>query len=247
MQNNNASALIMANPTMGNSMRGTAIMVGALYILGTVSGVFSMVAMGSLLNTPLDLGNVAANPTAIKLGALLVLLMGLALAVIPVLMYPILSKQSKPMAMGYVVFRGALETTTYLITVLAYLYLGTVSQAYVAAGAEAASVFSALASILANTTMIHCITTFVFIIGAVIFYSTLHQTRLIPRWLSGWGLVATIPYLAAGLLTLFGAVEDKSTLQVLLYMPLAVQEMVLGGWLIVKGFKADALERLMAA
>jgi len=70
----------------------------------------------------------------------------------------------------------------------------------------------------------------VFSLGALMFYILFYQTRLIPRWLSGWGVVGAIVYLVAGVMALFGA-----PMEILLAL-LGVQEMVMALWLIFKGF-----------
>ncbi len=68
----------------------------------------------------------------------------------------------------------------------------------------------------------------------------LFRSRLVPRWLSGWGLLAVVPYLAYALLATFGT--QSSTLEGLLDAPLGVQEMVLAVWLIVWGFNPAATD-----
>jgi hypothetical protein len=55
--------------------------------------------------------------------------------------------------------------------------------------------------------------------------------------LSIWGLVGATTYLATGVMVMYG-LEPLSTTQVVLEMPLGVQEMALAVWLIVKGFSA---------
>ena len=82
--------------------------------------------------------------------------------------------------------------------------------------------------------------TFAFIIGAACLYTSFYRTRLIPRWLSGWGLVAAVPYLVYYLLHFF----DIDPGLLFLVLPLAVQEMVMGLWLIIKGFSPDAVDEL---
>jgi hypothetical protein len=67
------------------------------------------------------------------------------------------------------------------------------------------------------------------------FYYLLYQSTLIPRWLSGWGFLAAILYLVASIYNLFGP-----ELSILL-LPLALQEMVMAVWLIVKGFNSSAI------
>ena len=72
------------------------------------------------------------------------------------------------------------------------------------------------------------------------FYSLFYQSRLIPRWLSVWGLVGAVLYLASPLLDMFGHGFG------LLMPPLAVAEIVLAVWLIAKGLNAPAPERAPA-
>ena len=66
------------------------------------------------------------------------------------------------------------------------------------------------------------------------YYSLFHRTRLVPRWVSGWGIAAALLMMTAGLLSLFS--NNPVTGYTLLILPIAVQEMVLAGWLLVKGF-----------
>ena len=70
------------------------------------------------------------------------------------------------------------------------------------------------------------------------FYLVLYRGRLVPRWISIWGLIAIIPYAIPVFLTLFatGDIGPTSTTTVLLDAPLGIQEIVLAVWLIVKGF-----------
>jgi hypothetical protein len=225
-----------------NSNRTTAIIVGVLYIIGTVAGILSVVVTQPVLNDPAYLAKVSANQNQIAIGALLVLTMGFALAMVPVMMFPILKKQNEALALGYVVFRGALETVTYIVTVLNWVFLLAVSQLYVKAGAPAASYFQTLGAISSEANAwINQILTIVFILGALMFYYLLYRSKLIPQWISGWGLIGAIPYLAAGFLVIFGVIGDSSTIDTVLRLPIAVQEMVLAVWLIVKGFNPSAI------
>ena len=98
--------------------RKTAIIVGVLYIIGTVAGILSVVFSTPILDGSDFLIKVSANENQFVVAALFVLLMGLALAMVPVVMFPILKKHNQALALGYVVFRGALETTTYIAMVI---------------------------------------------------------------------------------------------------------------------------------
>ena len=218
------------------NLKKTARIVGALFIIGTVAGILSVVITGSILDDPKYLIKVSANENQIIIGALLVLIMGFALAMVPVMLFPIFKKYNEALALGAVVFRGALETVTYIAIVICWLLLITLSLEYVKAGAPDASYFQTLGTlILEAANWFGYILSIVFSIGALMIYYLFYQTKLIPRWLAIWGLIGAIFYLAQPLLALFGSELD------LLFAPLAVQEMVLAVWLIVKGFNSSVI------
>jgi hypothetical protein len=172
-----------------------------------------------------------------------VLVMGFALAMVPLLMFPILKKHNEPLALGYVVFRGGLETVMYLVSAASMLVLVPLSQAYARAGAAEASGFQAAGELILSVTRLP-LTTLVFCLGALIFYTVLFRSNLIPRWLSAWGLISILPYLAAALLPTLGIGDESSSWIMPLYMPMMLQEMVMAVWMIVKGFSPAAPVRM---
>ena len=216
--------------------RNTAIIVGILFIVGTASGILSAVFTGSILSAPDYLAQVAANETQMITGAFFILLMGLSLAMVPVMMFPIFKKQNEALALGAVVFRGPLEAGIYILMVISWLLLIVLSQEYVNVGVVDNAQFQALGVVLLRATeVINPVLEIVFSLGALMFYTLFYQTRLIPRWLSGWGLIGAVAYLAAGVMALFG-IEMGFLLALL-----GLQEMVLALWLIVKGFSSPAI------
>jgi len=228
------------------TFRKTAIIVGVLYIIGTVAGILCKVLTGFVQDNPDLLIKVSANENQIIIGALVLLVMGLALAMVPVMMFPILKKQSEALALGYVVFRGALETVTTIAMVIGFLFLTVLSQQYIA-GAPDGSYLQTLGTLLlkGNDTISN-ISQIVFPLGALIFYFLLYQSKLIPRWISGWGLIAAILWIAATFLAIFGLISPWSTTQVVLALPIGLQEMVMAVWLIIKGFNPSAIASLSA-
>ena len=232
------------NTTKGSpyrTNRNTAIIVGVLYIIGTVAGILSLTFTEPIRNAQDPLLYVSANENRVVIGALCVLTMGLALAMVPVMMYPILRKYNETLALGYVVFRSGLEAFTYIATVISWLYLVPLSQIHLQAGTPDASILQALGTMLLNTEKIASITSIVFPLGALMFYSLLYQSKLIPRWISGWGLIAVLlHFVGGGLLDLFGIIPSMSAIQVALALPIALQEIVLAIWLIVKGFNSSS-------
>lgn len=129
--------------------------------------------------------------------------------------------------------------------VASILLVVPVSQVYVQFG-DAAN--RALGTFLLGVNgLIGPLHTIVFIPGALMFYSVLYRSRLVPRRISGWGLIAAVPFLAAAFLNMFGVLDVDSSISTLCDMPMAVQEMVLAVWLIVKGFNPKAMARAQAA
>ena len=83
----------------------------------------------------------------------------------------------------------------------------------------------------------------VFSLGALMLYYVFYVTGLVPRWLSGWGFIGAILYLAAPIIIMFNPQDPTLSLDSgfgMLMIPLALQEMVFAIWLIVKGFNSSA-------
>jgi hypothetical protein len=215
--------------------RRTAIIVGALFIIGDIAGVLSYVVTGGLLRGPDALTRIAANQSHLVLGALLVLVMGFALALVPIVMFPVFKKYNEVLALGCVVFRGALETAAYMASAGAWLLLVELSREHAAAASPDAPHFQTLSALLSGSTAASLIS-IAFSLGSLMFYYLFYQSRLIPRWLSVWGLVGAVLYLASPLLDMLGHGFG------LLMAPLAVAEIVLAVWLIAKGLNAPASE-----
>ena len=230
-----------------NNFRKTAIIVGVLFIIGTAAGILSGVVTGSILNDPDYLMKISANENQIIIGALLVLTMGLALAMVPVVIFPVLKKHNEVLAFGYVVFRGALETVTYIAMVITWLFLLILSREYVAAGVPDASNFQTLGAVfLKGSDSISSIVGIVFSLGALMLYYVFYQSKLIPRWISIWGFIAIILGLATCVLIIFHLQSPSSTINTVMNLPILLQEMVMAIWLIVKGFNQSAIASLSA-
>ena len=218
--------------------RRTAIIVGLLFIIGDVAGVLSYVVTGGLFDGPDALTRIAASQNQLVLGALLVLVMGLALAMVPIVLFPVFKKYNEVLAIGCVVFRGALETVAYMASAGTWLLLVELSREHAEAASAGAPHFQTLSSLLVATqgSTTAWFTSIVFSLGSLMFYYLFYQSRLIPRWLSVWGLVGAVLYLASPLLDMFGHGFG------ILMAPLAVAEIVLAVWLIVKGLNFSALK-----
>lgn len=225
------------------SDRMAATLVGVLFIIGTVAGIlFRVATQGGHIDGPDYLADAEALGRKLPTGALLTLVMGLSLALIPVVVYPVLRATSQRLALGYLVFRGALETINYMITATAWLALFQLGRDSAAGDADASGLRGAGAALARVIDVTGPVTTIFFLAGATMFYWVLYRSRLVPRWLSIWGLVGIIPYLIEGMLKMYAVIGPSAPLGDALDAPLALQEMTLAVWLIAKGFNETAIQ-----
>ena len=228
--------------------RKTAIIVGILFIIGTLTGVLSMMVTAPIKAAPTYPLNISASEPQWILGTLLILVMGFSLAMVPVFLYPILKKHNQALALGSVVFRGVLEAVCYMGTVISYFLLLNLSQVYGKSPVAEPSLQALGSSLTATGVWFTLLLGLVFSVGAAMIYLQCFQTRLVPRWLSGWGFIGAILYFIAHLEGIFGAQQILSFDVGLgfLMAPLAIQEMVFAVWMIVKGFNPAAFAALYA-
>jgi len=131
----------------------------------------------------------------------------------------------------------------YIVGVMGLLLLLTLSQEFVKAGAPDSSYFQTLGVLLlAGYHWVGNVGSLLaFCLGALMYYYVFYQTRLVPRWLSVWGLVGATLCMVAGMLVMFRLIGPMSTFQVVLALPIAVQEIVMAIGLILKGFNSSAI------
>lgn len=224
------------------STRRTAIVVGALFISGYV-GVFMAEAISSpSLNASDYLSTVYPNKTKVIIAVLVELLLNdVPVVGIGVLLFPILKKYGEGIALWYAGNR-IIEAVTLVVSKISVLSLITLSQEYTAAGAPDASYYqvSGTLALAGRYWAFDVITTVFFIVGAVILYAMLYKSKLVPRFISIWGLIAIAALTAANLIGVPDLSQGFNPGQ-LLYFPIMTSEIFLAIWLIAKGFNPSAL------
>lgn len=222
--------------------RRIAIVAGLMFIIATVGALASTALLTPILSAPDYLARISANEGQVLLGAFLQLVAGLACPAIALALYPVLRTDSEGLALGSVGFR-LIEGALYVVLVVVLLLLVTLSRETVNAGAPAAAASHVPGALLmaARDWLGPVAAVVTFGLGAFMYYLVLYRARLIPRWLSGWGLVGVTLVIVSGVLVMFGLAAPLSTPQVILALPIAVQEMILAVWLIAKGFDPAAI------
>jgi hypothetical protein len=221
--------------------RRTAIITGTLFIIATAASLASLPFLAPV-NASNYLANVSANENQVITGILLTLTGAFASASIAISFYPILKRHNQGLALGAVGFR-LIEAVFYIVGVIGIVLLLSLSQEFIKAGAPNSSYFQTLGVLLLSGYHWagNVAATLAFYLGGMMYYYIFYRTKLVPRWLSGWGLVAVSMGIVASMLVMFQSVGPMSAVQVVLNLPIAVQEMVLAVWLIVKGFDSSVV------
>jgi len=221
-----------------DSDRKTGIVVGALFIVATVASILGSIALGSVLDGSGYLINVAASESQVITAVLLFLVAASSAFATAFLLFPILRRHSEGLAAGYVGAR-AFENVFYVAGIIGLLIMLTVSQNGVAGSADLPLLGAALLALHDWSILIG---TLIFAgLGSLTLNTVLFRSRLVPRWLSLWGIVGAVLLVSYGLLGIFGVDTALGSPFMLLAMPIALEEMVFAFWLIVKGFNRPAV------
>jgi len=223
--------------------RKNARWAGVFYIIATAAPISTFFFIGFLgggvAGEPIPdyLGNVSANESQVIIGMFIEWIYALAVLGIIATLLPILKKHNEALALGFSGLRF-IEVICIIVGSIGLLTLLTLSQEFVEAGAPGASYFQTLGIVLL------AIRDWAFLIGSGLMWSLsalilnvlLYQSKLVPRWLSVWGLAGAALSLANYLPQFFGIDSIE-----ILFLPIAVQEMVFAIWLIVKGLNSSAI------
>jgi hypothetical protein len=232
----------MTKNTADESLNKTARVTGVLFIVATVASLLSTGFTGAILDAPDYLARMSENKSQVVIGALLQFVAAATSAGIAISLYPVLRKYNEGLALGAVGFR-LVEAVFYIVAALSLVALLPLSQQYINAGAPTASYFQTLGTLVMamRNWASFVFGVFAFCLGALMHYYVFYQSKLIPRWLAAWGFIGAALLLSAAIAIMFGDKTYYSGITILFLLPIAVQEIVLAVWLIVKGFNPSAI------
>lgn len=209
----------------------------------TMIGLFFLIAMaGSLTGASLIEPVITSpNPFAAAGGSRVQLLAGVflelvnALCVIGIAVYmlPIMKAFHQKTAYGYLALR-ILEAAACGLMILCPIMALLLTDS--PAGIEPASQMTILnAAYMQRIAISTLLVPLFFSLGAMLLYSTLYRTRLLPRFIAIWGLLATVCIFAVNIINLFTRLDLVITM--ILALPIILNEVFMGFWLIFKGYK----------
>lgn len=195
---------------------------GALIIVGMVAGVLSVVPV---LEEPAFLDLVATHQHQIVAGALAQFVMIPAYVGFALCLYPMLRTVSASLSLGFVGFRLMAATFHFAGVLLLVVFL--------AVGPEFGQIGGLLRT--ARDLVNHGALIIALGLGDLLLFWMLTRSRLVPRWLSAWGLLGVAAAMAASFLVLFDLVDVVAPTYLAMNAPLALQNLALALWLITRG------------
>jgi hypothetical protein len=218
-------------------------LAGLLWLAGMFAGIFSVAPAVDSTNY---LTEAAKNSNQVILAAVFQFAMSLAYMGIAILLYPNIKRFGSSLSLGFLSFRIIAVSVSIFGTIL-LLSIVALSREYSQNALQHPSLV-----VLGNVLKIsRDYTNHVFMIlflcsGNYIFYLLLFKARLIPRWLSVWGIITAFLSVSASILFLFRKVDIITYEYLALNAPTAIQELVLGVWLLTKGFNKKVVSELPA-
>jgi hypothetical protein len=195
----------------------------------TAGMLFTSILAGSITEV---LMNVSSNLGQMRTTIVLELLTSVGIIVMTSLLYVVLRDQSRAVALVALGLWMA-EAVMLAVKTLGLYALVALSAGYVDAGTPTASSYETLGSLSLGVSQ-HAgdIGMLFFCLGGLLWYYLLFQSRIVPRLLSLWGLVAVPLVMVATALLVWDRSLDPSFALYALYVPF---ELVLGLWLLIKG------------
>lgn len=168
------------------------------------------------------------NNRQVIIGGLLEIMVALSGIATAVILYPVLGRQNKSLALGLVASR-VLEAAT-IFSGVAFLLTATFE-----AGVGAEMVRKTMVTLYDRIFLLG--QGFIPAINDLLLGLLLYQSRLVPRVLSLIGILGAAPLIAGYLAVMFGLIEQRSVWAGLSALLVALFEFALGLYLVFKGFR----------
>ncbi|MFN2184743.1 MAG: DUF4386 domain-containing protein [Anaerolineae bacterium] len=216
----------------------TARIAGALFLAAMVTSLTGGVWLESIVTAEDYLATASANETQLLLGALLELTNCLAVLGIASVLFPLMRRHNEALAAGYLGTR-IVEVVVLAVAAVSPLLIVTLSQEYLAAGAADAAYFETAGALVmaARGQLASLLTPIFFSLAALLLYIFLYQTKLVPRFISMWGLIAVVALFTWNMVEAFGLHISAG---MVFALPMILNEVFLGLWLLVRGFNGSA-------
>jgi len=217
----------------------TAKIVGLLFLVAMVASLLGGGIIESIISSSSFLTVLPDSRLLLLIGVFLELMNGISVVGIAALMFPILKRHNESLALAYFSFRilEALFCCFIVITPLSLLKLNLDTQ-YIKA--------SITLSIAQRSSINDLLIPIFFCLGAILFYYLLYKTKLIPIFISIWGFISVVLVFIMNIFMIFQVGNVNTVVFFILALPMILNEIFLGIWLIIKGFNSSKVSTLCA-
>ncbi len=215
------------------NLKKTAKIVGILFLTAMFSSLIGGGLIESILTIDTIPKNISENSNQIIIGMLFEIINAIAVVGIAVLMFPIIKKYNESLAVGYVSFR-IIESIFCFAAAVMPLSILKYAGDYINSDTLSQQNFEVVFIYLRNS-IISLLIPISFSLGALLFYYFLYFTKLLPRFISIWGFIGVI------LIILLNISKVEMNTGMFLALPIILNEIFLGIWLIAKGFSKPSI------
>jgi hypothetical protein len=217
------------------STRKTAVLVGVLFLLATVTFSTADHLIVGVLNRSDFLTGAAGHTNALAAGAVLALVEGPATLAIALLLFPLLKRTNEPLALAFVAFRIA-EVAAALIYVAVPLLAIKLGDG-LHDGSINASASQHLGPLLKAQHSIAFVLIYLLTsLGGMALAFLLYRSQLVPRPIAILGLIGYPVLLLGTILAIFNVTTVTHGVGLVALIPGGVFELILPLWLFAKGF-----------
>jgi hypothetical protein len=234
-----------ARPPARDWTRGNARAAGIAYLVTFAASIPAVLLIRPILDDPSYIVSVGSD-TRVLVGCLLDAVNAIACVATAVAVFPVVRRQNESMAVGFITSR-MFEAAVIMIGVVSLLAIVSLRRDFAdGAATDSASLVTTGQALVAVRDY-----TFQFgpnisaAINALLFGTLLYRSRLVPRVIPAMGLIGAPLLLAAGVTTVLGLTEQGSV-WFIGAIPIALWELSVGIWMVVKGFRPSPLTAVPA-
>lgn len=224
-----------------SKIRKVSLTIGVLIVLSICVGLMSIAPS---VDTPEYLSEAYPNRIQVLIAALSQIAMSLIYVAISVLLFAVIKKYDEPSALGYLCLRTISQVFNLLGSLILVLLLALSREFMETASTNSASI-EALGIVLKSGRdyLNHVLMIVMTSISGIILFTLTFRKKLIPEWLSVFGLIGSAVTIVASILVLFDIIEVITPIYMMLNLPLVIQDLTFAVWLMTKGFSESTMEK----
>ena len=219
-----------------NNYQMNARIAGIFFLTAMAGSIIGGGILSTIITDPDYINNISSSTNQVWLGVILELVNVVSVLGIAAMFYPAFKKHNEGIAIAYFGNR-VIEAIICTAATIPPLLMITLSSEYSIVEFnnvnEMGSIIIALRNYLVDFYVL-----FFFTISAALHYYLFLKSRLIPRWISIWGIISLVGIILANVFNLF---SFGIGIGMVLALPIILNEIFLGVWLIVKGFNTSQI------